>query len=127
MMAAAVLLAILAAPAGVYAAVSGGISRGDPTSSSSRVIALQAIALLNNSTYQSQLGPAPYTLVKLEKIASQVVSGYNYYLTMIIDPANANSAQGQVEVEVVMYSTPTNPPINSLVSVHVVSPRAYNP
>ena len=94
----------------------GQKTKGDPKSPASLQVAATAVDLLNNGTYP-QLGAAPFTLVKLEKIHTQVVAGMNYYLTMKL----TDSSGAKVEVEVVMYATPTNPPINTLTSVKVLS------
>ena len=47
----------------------------------------------------------------------QVVAGVNYYLLLVLE----DSTNATVNVEAVMYSTPTSPPINTLTNVKVVS------
>ena len=96
---------------------SGAIVKGDVTTADSKAIANLAVSLLNNSNGNYTHIGAPFQLVQLEKIASQVVSGINYYLTLAL-----STAAGQhVAVEVALHGSPANPPIYSLTTVRVVS------
>ena len=89
-----------------------------PTTNS-QATAATAVGLLNNGTYPN-VGVAPFTLVKLEDISTQVVAGTNTYLTMKL----TDSTGAKVEVDVVMYTSLSDPPTNTLTSVKVVSPPA---